>query len=447
MRYMAITFTLPIIILGFCILTSLQSFQSRPNAVIFTIGYIAASLAWVTAGYLQMHRTSTYNFLWIVLFGAAFRIVLLPFNPLFDNDIYRYLWDGHIAANGINPFLYPPAAEQLASLRTSYYPQIGFPEIRTIYPPFAQFIFLAAAKLHLNTPVLFKLILLPFDIGAMVLIASLLKRIGRPSGLLIFYAWSPLILKEFFNSGHIDIIMMSLMLLALYLVSAGRMVISGAAIALSVMTKGVSIVVLPLLVRRQGWLLLSFAVVILVLWLPYSSAGAKVFGGASAYAHYWRFNDGLFYLFYCLEQIFRSQEIVTAPYAKTFAAMILLGYLIYLMHRLNNSFKELIIACASITFAVLLLMPVVDPWYVCWLIPFLCLVPNSAMIVLCLLCPLSYVYYVHNSFPSWIRLAEYLPILATQVIFYIKNKNISNKTVASESGASSIKKDEDNISL
>lgn len=420
MSHAAIIFISPTIIIGFCILTSLQSLQSKPNAVVFTIGYIIAGLAWVAAGWLQARRLSTYSVLWTVLFAVVFRVILLPFGPLFDNDIYRYLWDGHIAANGINPFLYPPAAEQLMPLRTCYYPRIGFPEISTIYPPFAQFIFLTAAKLHLTSAPLFKLILLPFDIGIMVIIVGLLKRIGKPAEFLIFYAWSPLILKEFYNSAHIDIIMMCLMLLALYLVSLDRNAFGGVAMALSVMTKGVSIVVLPLLVRRRGWLLLSFISVALVLWLPYSSAGVKALGGASAYMHYWRFNDGLFYLFYLLEQTFRSQELVTAPYAKVIAALVLFSYMTYLLQQKDDSIKGLIIRCASITFALLLLMPVVNPWYVCWLIPFLCLTQNRAMIALCLLCPMSYIYYGHYSFPEWIRLAEYLPVFFLIAISLVK---------------------------
>lgn len=401
----------PLVILGFCILTSVQSLQPKPDAAAFTVVYVVAGLAWLAAGMLEFKRPGTYRFLWVILLGVACRAVLLPFGPLFDNDIHRYLWDGHVAANGINPFLYAPASEHLTAFRTGYYGQIGFPEIGTIYPPFAQLVFLTAAKLHLTTPALFKLILIPFDVGTMVLIAGLLKRIGKPIGLPILYAWSPLILKEYFNSGHIDIVMMCLMLLALYLLFIDKTALAGVAIALSVMTKGVSIIVLPLLAKRQwSWLMLSFSGVMLALWLPYAAAGSRALGGASAYAQYWRFNDGLFYLLYRAEEAFRSHQLPAAPFAKALGVAALLVYLVYVMRRMDRSFESLIAACARVTCALLLLMPVVNPWYVCWLAPFLCLAPNRAMLALCLLCPLSYLYYVNNSFPEWIRLAEYGPV-------------------------------------
>ncbi len=328
----------PVAILAFCILTSAQSLQPRPNAAVFTGAYIIAGLAWVGAGWLESRRPGTYSLLWIVALGTGLRAILLPFGPLFDNDIYRYLWDGHVAAHGINPLLHAPASEQLAALRTCYYGQIGFPEIGTIYPPFAQLVFLAAAKCHLTTPALFKLILIPFDIGTMALIVALLKRLGKPTGPLLLYAWSPLILKEIFNSCHIDIVMMSLMLLAIYMVFVSRPALGGMALALSVMTKGVSILALPLLAKRR-WSQISvpFLVAALALCLPYFSAGTKALDGAAAYAHYWRFNDGFFYLLYKAEQAFRLHEEPTAPYAKVAAVAMLLAYLVCLVRRMDRA--------------------------------------------------------------------------------------------------------------
>ena len=48
-------------------------------------------------------------------FAILFRVVLLPCVPFLSDDIYRYLWDGHVQLAGINPYLYPPDAPELES--------------------------------------------------------------------------------------------------------------------------------------------------------------------------------------------------------------------------------------------------------------------------------------------------------------------------------------------
>jgi hypothetical protein len=38
---------------------------------------------------------------------------------LYDDDIWRYVWDGHVWANSVNPFLYAPVDPRLDSLTRS----------------------------------------------------------------------------------------------------------------------------------------------------------------------------------------------------------------------------------------------------------------------------------------------------------------------------------------
>ena len=42
---------------------------------------------------------------------------LLLFAPPHSTDIYRYIWDGRVQADGINPYRYVPADPALAHLR------------------------------------------------------------------------------------------------------------------------------------------------------------------------------------------------------------------------------------------------------------------------------------------------------------------------------------------
>ena len=53
------------------------------------------------------------NNLWlglIIAVGLVSRIILIPSQPVLENDYYRYLWDGAVTAHGYNPYVYSPEA-------------------------------------------------------------------------------------------------------------------------------------------------------------------------------------------------------------------------------------------------------------------------------------------------------------------------------------------------
>ena len=103
----------------------------------------------------------------MVIFGfaALFRLTLVPHEPVASDDIYRYVWDGRVAAHGINPFAYAPEDPRLAHLGTEDLPaRVSFPEMRTIYPPLAQALFLVSHVLFGASVPGLKLLLVLADI-------------------------------------------------------------------------------------------------------------------------------------------------------------------------------------------------------------------------------------------------------------------------------------------
>ena len=82
----------------------------------------------------------------VVAFGLLFRLTLLPAEPSLSDDVYRYVWDGRVQAAGINPYRHAPDSPELEHLRDErLHPRINHPHIPTIYPPAAQFLFLACS--------------------------------------------------------------------------------------------------------------------------------------------------------------------------------------------------------------------------------------------------------------------------------------------------------------
>src|SRR5262249_44920817 len=155
-------------------------------------------------------------------------------------DFYRYLWDGRVVLAGMNPYHFSPGdiddadesatgelanVKQLAgqsdSIRTIF-ERIHYREIPTSYPPAAQLVFAlsglltpAAAPVAVHILVL-KCILVAFDLGIVVALLLLLRRLGLPEAWCLAYGWCPLVLKEVANSGHMDSIPAFFTMLALY---------------------------------------------------------------------------------------------------------------------------------------------------------------------------------------------------------------------------------------
>ena len=124
------------------------------------------------------------------------RLLLLPMYP--GDDIWRYLWEGHIQNLGFSPYNLPPNALELIPYRTDWWSLINHPGTSAIYPPLTQLGFRALAII--STSVLFfKLAFVLADLGACWLLS---KNWGERRTLL--YGWNPLIIYSFAGGGHYD---------------------------------------------------------------------------------------------------------------------------------------------------------------------------------------------------------------------------------------------------
>ena len=273
-----------------------------------------------------LHRSPTplRHTLWLIL-GAALiaRVGFALSDPVFSDDIYRYVWDGRVGAAGINPYIWPPAADALASLRdVAVWPHINHAEIPTIYPPLAQMLFEVNAHLGGGIDAL-RMLLVGAEAGLVTLIAAIWWRTAddRQRGeskarfglaALAIYLINPAVLVEGTWSGHIDVVAMltltAALLIAIRLRGIGGGAWSGALLGMSIAAKLISVIALPLILLmpraphrsrradalRRVAMLGATALVVAASYAPYADAGEKMFAGFGAYATRWRGNDGPF---------------------------------------------------------------------------------------------------------------------------------------------------------
>ena len=266
------------ILLGLTLLTPFAFESYGDNAFIALT--IAAGLLMIVATQLA-GRAPPDRALWLIFgFGISLRAYLLLFDPFLSSDIYRYVWDGRVQATGINPYRYFPANEVLAFLRDgTIFPQINRADTAvSIYPPVAQFFFLVVTRLGESVTVM-RLALLGCESVTVTLIMLLLRRMNRPVTRVIAYLWHPLPLWEIAGSGHVDALMVALMLLGLWIALTGHALRGAVVIALSVLVKPLAAPVLAGIWRP--WDLKMPLVVIAAValcYLPYLSVGWGVLG-------------------------------------------------------------------------------------------------------------------------------------------------------------------------
>lgn len=347
-------------------------------------------------------------------FAILFRVVLLPCVPFLSDDIYRYLWDGHVQLAGINPYLYPPDAPELESIRTAWHARINNPSISTIYPPFAQLVF-GAGALAGGSLLALKVLWTLADLAACLLLAKIARRTGRSvPGTLVLFAWSPLLVVETAWSGHFESVGILLLVVLVFLAlparragSAANTWAMGAVLALATLTKFAPIVALPALIRRYGVRLAAACAVVLVLFhLPYAEAGSALWAGLATYAEHWRAYEGAFAVI---------EAVVPGPGAPRYlSGVLVLAVVAWATFRNLDAERALF----RILGAGLLLSPTFHPWYALWILPFAALRRSRAWILLSGLAFVTYLglgpYLETGEWPRplWTVLLLWLPFYA-----------------------------------
>jgi hypothetical protein len=364
----------------------------------------------------------------ILSFAVFFRLCLVPTNPALSSDIYRYIWDGRVQMQGINPYHYPPSAEELAPLRDdAIYPYINRQDFRTIYPAGAQIFFLAARVIAGNSLNGLKGILVFFDVLTLIVLVGLLRVHGLEESRVLIYSWNPLVIYEIAHSGHLEGFTVFLVLLAFYLHAREWRKSGVLVLAFAAAVKLYPALLLPVLLNRgergKGMLLFLFGLIFI--YLPYVSAARNLPGFLPTYftSSYESFNLGLKFF---LMNTFSGWD--DHSLTMTFGGALLMASLFFLFKKKE---KEQVLRYAYyMTGLQIILMPVaLHAWYILPLIPFLAFYPAPAWLLFSGLAALSYLKYATPGgvMPAWVLLLEYLPLFALLVADYCLNHWASQK--------------------
>ena len=80
-----------------------------------------------------------------IVAAVVLRLIFLPVMPSLSDDYHRYVWDGRVQLEGVNPYKYRPYEHALDRVRYAGRDLINHEELKTVYPPLTQAVFLGVA--------------------------------------------------------------------------------------------------------------------------------------------------------------------------------------------------------------------------------------------------------------------------------------------------------------
>jgi alpha-1,6-mannosyltransferase len=354
----------------------------------------------------------------VIVFGlvlsAVWQIQFLRMPPGLDDDIHRYLWDGRVQRLGYNPYVVVPNDPAFAGLHTSETRTLNNPEVPSPYPPGAQLFFRAVTSIRESTFAL-KVAFVICDFAIALVLLAVLRWTQQGEHWVLAYAWHPLLAIEVAGSGHVDIVGALLLLVSAAALLRRWRAVAAVSFGLAVAVKFVPIVLLPLYwkrVRMRDGVLA--AIIFALLYIPFFEHGRIPVGSLGTYVQRFRFND----------PVFASLERLMAPQVVAGVA-VLAGFLtaIWMSRKSAEDSPE---AFAWPMAASLLCAPVVYPWYMLWLLPFIRSTSSLPILIWTLsIIPTYYVWHLRVVgrpwiVPGWIMILEYGSVAVAAAILALR---------------------------
>jgi hypothetical protein len=385
-------------------------------AVSYGLAFIFTSLVFLLLAMTLWNSGVSSSLLYLAIgIGILVRAGFVSSDPTGSDDVYRYMWDGKVQSHGMNPYVYAPIAPELAPLHSQLLPAaVNHPDMKTLYFPASQWAFLICYQISGESIWGYKLVLWLAELATILGLFLLTKRLAIPARFILLYVLCPLPILQFALDAHIDGLGLPLLIFGLVLYVDGRKSMSYILFALSASVKPVALLLLPILFLREqgGWnrtrVVLIPAIVIVGQFLPYC-VHSNPFDGLFRFAENWTFNGVVFETLYSFLADNQKARLICAA---------LLGVALLLLYLRRGGIID------TYYFSVLFLLvlsPVVHPWYVAWLTVLLPVARRWSGIVFTSATSLtSYTIVNYKLYGVWqqspaILALEYLPVLVILV--------------------------------
>lgn len=388
------------------------------------------ALFYLTSKIIQFEK---WNFKFLLVAGIVFRLVFLMAEPNLSQDFYRFIWDGELIKNGINPYLYTP--DQIIEQGTISFPSMmelrdGMTDLNarhySNYPPVNQILFALAAFLGgggvLGATIAMRLIVVLADLGVLYFGRKLLQNMNKANHLAFWYFLNPLVIIELTGNLHFEGVMLYFFVWSLYLLSKNKWVWATPVYALSIMVKLMPLMFLPLFIKYLGFKksAVFYSLVLLAcaaLLLPfYSSVFIDNYTDTvGLWFSNFEFNASIYNLVKKIAVDYyeaKPWELIDS-YGSLIQKIVLVLILLFAFIRKNRTLESLITSMVFALACYYFLSTTVHPWYVVFLLGFAIFTDYRFPLVWSCAIILSYYAYTNpdNKESLWLLAIEYILVI------------------------------------
>lgn len=339
--------------------------------------------------FYKLVQINAGNFKFLLWTGIALRAVFIFSIPNLSQDFYRFLWDGRLMVQGINPYLSTPDSFASFGMTGIHQAQTLIDGMGTLnashysnYPPLSQGIYalaaLLAGKSILGSVIVLRVVLIAADIGTVLFGKKLLEKLKLPAHHIFWFFLNPFIIIELSGNLHFEGVMVFFLVGALYFLAVKKWLWSGVFIGLSVATKLIPLLFLPLLLpyfiaqfptkaaafKKLVVYYITVLVTVLVLFLHFlSEAFVQNFGKTlSLWFVTFEFNASVYYLIRWIGFETVGWNII-GTVGKILPVVVVLFLLYLSFFRKATSIRHLAFLMLLGMCFYLLLSTTVHPWY------------------------------------------------------------------------------------
>ena len=260
------------------------------------------SLAFVPATWLSMSMDERPS--WVTYLPILAALLPIFSFPGLSDDVYRFLWDGHLVLDGVDPFHTVPSklisqlpVEPYAKL----YARLNSPHYHSVYPPVSQLVFaLAAAAENVawNGVLIMKLAYATIHLLALgMFYRSPLHQ--RYPIFYLTYGLNPLVIVEGIGNLHAEVMMVACLIISWVMYQQNKTRWSAVFFALAIGTKLLPLMFLPIIWKwgkaGKTWMtavIMSLTLIFLPFFLLVFTQG--FFESLDLYFRKFEFNAGLY---------------------------------------------------------------------------------------------------------------------------------------------------------